>query len=102
MIRIQMAHSLVEALAGAGGVPNPGPLAPPGVSGSVSNIVAYVKWGVLLVIILVGFIGAGAVAGGRIFSHHGSSKTGQGMIVASVLAAILYAGIYAFLTSVTG
>jgi len=102
VIRMHITHSLVEALLGVGGVPNPGPQAPPGIQSSASNIVAYVKWGVLLVIILVGFIGAGAVAGGRIFSHHGSSKTGQGMIVASVLASILYAGIYAFLTSVTG
>jgi hypothetical protein len=32
--------------------------------------------------------------------NHGSSKVEQGMIVSAVLAAI--AGIYAFLTSVTG
>jgi hypothetical protein len=102
VIRMHITHSLVEAFLGGPGVPNPAPMAPPGIQGSVSNIVAYVKWGVLLVIMLVGFIGAGAVAGGRIFSNHGSSKIGQGMIVSAVLGAILYAGIYAFLSSVTG
>jgi amino acid transporter len=97
-----MTHSLIEAFVTAGVVPNPGAKAPPGVDAKVGDIISYVKWGVLLVIIMVGFIGAGAVAGGRVFSHHGSSKTGQGMLVAAVMAAVLYAGIYAFLTSVTG
>jgi len=99
---MHMTHSLIEAFVTAGGIPNPGAKAPPGVDAKVGDIISYVKWGVLLVIIVVGFIGAGAVAGGRVFSHHGSSKTGQGMLVAAVMAAVLYAGIYAFLTSVTG
>lgn len=66
---MHITHSLVEAFLRGPGVPNPAPMAPPGIQGSVSNIVAYVKWGVLLVIMLVGFISAGAVAGVRISSE---------------------------------
>lgn len=98
---MHMFHSLIEVF-GTGVIPNPSPQAPPGVNQQISNIIAYVKWGALLVIFLVGFIGAGAVAGGRVFANHGTSKTGQGMLVAAAMGAVLYACIYAFLTSVTG
>jgi len=98
---MHMFHSLIEVF-GTGVIPNPPPQQIPGVGPQISAIVAYVKWGVLLVIILVGFIGAGAVAGGRVFSNHGTSKAGQGMLVAAAMGAVLYACIYAFLTSVTG
>lgn len=83
-------------------VPNPAPLAPPGISGQMADIVGYVKWGVLLVIIIAAFVGVGSVAGGRVFAHHGASRVGVSILVSSVIAAVLYVGIYAFLTSITG
>lgn len=98
---MHMFHSLIGVF-GTGVIPNPPPQAIPGVGPQISAIVAYVKWGVLLVIVLVGFIGAGAVAGGRAFGNHGSSKTGQAMLISAAMAAVLYACIYTFLTSVTG
>ena len=83
-------------------VPNPAPQAPPGVSDQMSDIVGYVKWGVLLVIIVAAFVGVGSVAGGRVFAHHGASRVGVSILVSSIIAAVLYVGIYAFLTSITG
>lgn len=83
-------------------VPNPSPLAPPGVGDQMADIVGYVKWGVLLVIIIAAFVGVGAVAGGRVFGHHGASRVGVSILVSAVIAAVLYVGIYAFLTSITG
>lgn len=93
--------SRVHALA-VGVVPNPGPKAPPGVSQQMANVLGYVKWGVLVVIILAAFVGVGAVAGGRVFAHHGTSKVGVSMLVSAVIASVLYVGIYAFVTSITG
>lgn len=83
-------------------VPNPAPQAPPGVSGQMADIVGYVKWGVLLVIIVAAFVGVGSVAGGRVFAHHGASRVGVSILISSVIAAVLYVGIYKFLTSITG
>ncbi len=83
-------------------VPNPNPEAPPGVSDPVTKIMGYVKWGVLAVIIIAGFVGAGAVAGGRVFSHHGASKIGIGILLGALGGAVLYVGIYGVITAVTG
>ena len=87
---------------GGGIIQNPAPKAPPGVDTPVNMLMAYVKWGVLVVIISAGFVGAGAVAGGRIFAHHGASKIGVGILLAALAGAVLYVGIYAVITSVTG
>jgi hypothetical protein len=83
-------------------VPNPDPKAPPGVSEQMSAVLGYVKWGVLVVIIVAAFVGVGAIAGGRVFSHNGASKVGVSMLVSSVIASVLYVGIYSFVTSITG
>lgn len=86
----------------AGVVPNPAPKAPAGIGNQMADILGYVKWGVLLVIIIAAFVGVGSVAGGRVFAHHGASRVGVSILVSSVIAAVLYVGIYAFLTSITG
>jgi hypothetical protein len=90
------------SLALAAPVPNPAPIAPPGVSDQMADIVGYVKWGVLLVIIIAAFVGVGSVAGGRVFAHHGASRVGVSILISSIIAAVLYVGIYSFLTSITG
>jgi hypothetical protein len=97
-----LANLPLSAVVRATVVPNPDPKAPPGVSEQMSSVLAYVKWGVLVVIIIAAFVGVGAIAGGRVFSHHGASKVGVSMLVSSVVAAILYVGIYSFVTSITG
>ena len=45
---------------------------------------------------------AGLEPGGRVFAHHGASRVGVSILVSSIIAAVLYVGIYAFLTSITG
>ncbi len=85
-----------------GVVPNPDPVAPDGISGPIQTLMGYVKWGVLVVIIVAGFVGAGAVAGGRLFANHGTSKVGISILMAAIGAAVLYVGVYALITSVTG
>ena len=83
-------------------IPNPSPKAPAGIGNQMADILGYVKWGVLVVIIIAAFVGVGSVAGGRVFAHHGASRVGVSILVSSVMAAVLYVGIYAFLTSITG
>ena len=86
----------------AASVPNPRPKAPAGIANQMADILGYVKWGTLLVIIIAAFVGVGSVAGGRVFAHHGASRVGVSILVSTVMAAVLYVGIYAFLTSITG
>ena len=69
-------------------------------SGPVEQLIGYVKWGVLVVIVAAGFVGAGAVAGGRILAHHGASKVGIGILLAALAGAVLYVGIYAIIGSI--
>ena len=100
MVHEALNHSVV--LIASGSVPNPAPKAPAGIANQMSDILGYVKWGVLLVIIVAAFVGVGSVAGGRVFAHHGASRVGVSILVSSVIAAVLYVGMYAFLTSITG
>lgn len=98
-----LVHALQEAgHIYAGTVPNPAPAAPPGVSSQASAVISYVKWGVLLVIVIAAFVGVGAVAGGRVFGHHSASRVGMSMLISAVIAAVLYAGIYAFISATAG
>ena len=87
---------------GADAVPNPGPKAPSGTTAQASNIMSYIKYGALYVILAAGFIGAGALAGGHFLHHSKSSQAGMKILIGAVIAAVVYAAIYAFLTGVTG
>jgi hypothetical protein len=94
--------SLISATPGPGELPpNPPASAPPDMSGSVATLIGYVKWGVLVIIVAAGFVGAGAVAGGRILAHHGVSKAGIGILLSALAGAVLYVGIYAIIASLT-
>ena len=86
----------------SGVIPNPSPKAPPGIADQMASVVGFVKWGVLVVIIVTAFVGVGAIAGGRVFSHHSASKVGVSILVSTVVASVLYVGIYSFVTSITG
>lgn len=86
----------------AGVIPNPSPKAPPGIADQIASVVGFVKWGVLVVIIVTAFVGVGAIAGGRVFSHHSASKVGVSILVSAVVASVLYVGIHSFVTSITG
>ena len=54
-------HAAVQHLPGlAAGVPDPAPVAPPGLSGRVSTLLAWWKWGALVAGVF-GLIGCGAM-----------------------------------------
>lgn len=77
-------------------VPNPAPKAPPGVGNKVNDLISYVKWGVLIVILLTGFVGAIMIAAGRYASHHKSMSNGVWVLAGAVVALVLYAGWFTF------
>lgn len=85
-----------------GPVGNPAPQAPAGVGAKADTIMGIVKWGALFVIIAAGFVGAGATAAGHFLSNQRSSQVGVKILIGAVAAAVLYAGIYTFLTGITG
>lgn len=78
-------------------VPNPPARPPAGVAQPVTDIISYVKWGVLIVIFISALAGVAALAGGRVFGNHGASKVGVSMLVTAVGALVVYVGLYAFL-----
>jgi hypothetical protein len=54
-------HAAAQPGAGlAGGVPNPAPQAPPGLSGTVNTLLAWWKWGALVAGVF-GLVGCGAM-----------------------------------------
>lgn len=79
------------------GIPNPAPKAPAGASAAASTIMAIIKWGSLSVIIAGGFVGSGALVGGKIFGHHKSASMGQSILLVAVCAAVVWGMIFAFL-----
>lgn len=83
--------------------PNPAPQAPPGSAGEqITQVVAMVKWGAGIGL-LVGFFGGVAVfTGGRLVDHHRIGRVGTMMMMSSVAGAILYAVGYTLLTSFAG
>ena len=99
MLAQALVTHLVSGLVNA--PPNPAPQPIPGVDGPVATLMGYLKWGVLVVIIAAGFVGAGTIAGGRIFANHGASKIGVTILMSSLAGAVVYVGIYAVITSVT-
>ncbi|GAA5188488.1 hypothetical protein GCM10023322_39300 [Rugosimonospora acidiphila] len=98
-----LAHHLADAIhvVAAPAVPNPKASVPPGVDKPLEQLLAYVKWGVLFIIIAAAFVGTAAIAGGRALAHHGSSKIGTTILMSAFGGAVLYVGIYALITSVT-
>lgn len=81
-------------------IPNPNPQKIPGVSEPILTLLAYLKWGVLIVIIAAGFVGAAAIAGGKLLAHMGASKMGAGLLMGAVAGAVLYVGVYTLITSI--
>jgi hypothetical protein len=69
---------------------NPAPKAPPGTEGVVSDIMAYVKWGTIILCGIVALCGSGAIAGGKLFGHHKSSQVGIGMVISALGGAAVW------------
>ena len=81
-----------QLVADGNGVPNPGAKAPKGVEAKASDIMAYIKWGSFFLIV------AGLV-GGKVLGHHKSASVGIGILFVAVIAGVIWAAWYAFITA---
>lgn len=80
-------------------IPNPGIQTPGGgAAAQVDTLIGIVKWGVLVVIAIVAFVGVGAVAGGKIFTNQRSSHMGVQMLIGDAIAVVLYGSIIGMLS----
>ena len=78
------------------------PQAPPGMQGFANQITGWVKWGVLVLIVISAVMSLGAVLVGRIFSHPHASRYGAMGVAVVVMVAITYTVILVILNSITG
>ncbi|RBY81536.1 hypothetical protein [Blastococcus sp. TF02A-26] len=78
------------------------PQAPPGMQGFANQITGWVKWGVLVLIVISAVVSLGAVLMGRIFSHPHASRYGAMGVAVTVMVAITYTVILVILNSITG
>ncbi len=78
------------------------PEAPPGTQDFMNDVTAWVKWGVLALIVLAALFSLGSILLGRIFSHPHASRFGSMGIAVTVIVAIIYTVILVILDSITG
>lgn len=78
------------------------PQAPPGMQGFADQVTGWVKWGVLVLIVISAVMSLGAVLLGRIFSHPHASRYGAMGVAVVVMVAITYTVILVILDSITG
>ncbi|MGY1684945.1 hypothetical protein ACI8AK_05080 [Geodermatophilus sp. SYSU D00867] len=78
------------------------PEAPPGMQAFADDVTAWVKWGVLALIVISAVVSLGAILAGRIFSHPHASRYGAMGVAVVVLVAITYTVILVILDSITG
>lgn len=78
------------------------PTAPPGMQTYADQITAWVKWGVLALIVIAAVVSIGSILLGRIFSHAHASRFGAMGLAVTVISAILYVTVLTIVTSITG
>lgn len=78
------------------------PEAPPGTQEFADDVTAWVKWGVLALIVIGAVISLGSILVGRIFSHPQASRYGAMGIAVVIMVAIIYTVILVILESITG
>jgi hypothetical protein len=83
-------------------VTNVCPKAPPGMGDWDDQILGWVKWGTLSLIVISGFVSIGAIVLGRVFAHPHGSRLGAMGLAITVLCAIMFVAIYAIVTGITG
>ena len=78
------------------------PSAPPGMQTYQDQVMGWIKWGVIAIIVATALISIGAIGVGKIFAMpHASSRGAIGVAVA-VIMAILFVTITAVITGVIG
>ncbi|MGX5655501.1 hypothetical protein ACWKWC_12070 [Geodermatophilus nigrescens] len=78
------------------------PQAPPGTQAFADDVTAWVKWGVLALIVISAVVSLGSILVGRIFSHPHASRYGAMGVAVVVMVAITYTVILVILDSITG
>jgi hypothetical protein len=78
------------------------PVAPPGMQAYQDQVIGWIKWGVIALIIATALVSVGAIGVGKIFAMpHASSRGAIGVAVA-VIMAILFVTIVAVINGVIG
>ncbi len=78
------------------------PTAPPGMQTYQDQVMGWIKWGVIAIIVATALISVGAIGVGKMFAMpHASSRGAIGVAVA-VIMAILFVTITAVITGVIG
>ena len=83
-------------------VTNVCPKAPPGMGQWDDQILGWVKWGTLALIMISGFVSIAAIVLARVFAHPQGSRMGAMGLAITVLSAIMFVAIYAIITGITG
>ena len=78
------------------------PAAPPGMQTFADQITAWVKWGVLALVVLAAVVSIGSILIGRIFSHPHASRYGAMGLAVTIMSAVLYVTVLVILASITG
>ena len=78
------------------------PRAPPGMQNYQDQVIGWVKWGVIAIIVITALVSLGAIGIGKIFAMpHASSRGAIGVAVA-VIMAILFVTILGVINGVIG
>lgn len=80
-------------------IPNPAPVAPFGLGTVTTNVISWVKWGVIIAVGIAALVGVGMIAAGRILGHQGSSKHGVQVLVSAVIGAALVGVVIPFVNN---
>ena len=78
------------------------PAAPPGMQTYQDQVIGWIKWGVIALIIATALVSIGAIGVGKIFAMPHASKVGVISIVVVFLAAIAYMVVPGMISGITG
>lgn len=76
--------------------------APQGVQTYANDIVGWIKWGVIVLIIGAGFASVGMMVAGKISSSGRAAQTGASGMFWTMIGAIAFVTIYAILNGIVG
>jgi hypothetical protein len=78
------------------------PQAPPGMQAYQDQIIGWIKWGIIGLIIAAALVSIGSILVGRIFAHPHASRYGAMGLGITVICAILFVTILAILAGIVG
>ncbi len=78
------------------------PVAPPGMQTYQDQVIGWIKWGVIALIIATALVSIGAIGVGKIFAMPHASSRGAIGVAVSIIMAILFVTITAVINGVVG